>query len=149
MKERTFVMIKPNAVAAGLIGMIIHLYELSRLAVVGMKIKTFSTSEAGDCYREHEGKKFFPESVEFMTSGPTVLLVLEGENAVSIARQLNGKTDPAEALPGTIRFLFGKNIGRNIVHSSDSLESAKKEISRWFSPEEIVVQQFSPDFRVE
>ncbi|MFA5211157.1 MAG: nucleoside-diphosphate kinase [Patescibacteria group bacterium] len=147
--SRTFVMIKPNAVKAGLIGQIIHFYELARLKVVGIKIVKMTSEKAGLFYKVHKERRFFPELTKSMSSGPSVLIVLEGENAVSIARQLNGATDPAEALPGTIRYIFADNKAENVVHSSDSLENAMEEISFWFSPEEIVVQQFSPDFRVE
>ncbi len=131
--ESTFVMVKPNGVAGGLIGEIIGRYEKSRLAVSAIQIKHMTQDEAEGFYAEHKERPFFGELVEFMTSGPTLLLVLKGENAVEAARTLNGATNPADAAPGTIRYDFAPDMGKNIVHSSDSVESAQREISYWFS----------------
>jgi nucleoside-diphosphate kinase len=149
MIEKTFVMIKPNAVEAGLIGQIISFYERARMSVVAIKMKRLTKKEAKLFYSDHLEKSFFQELVDFISSGHVILLVLKGDNAVSVVRKLNGATNPAEADPGTIRHSFGSFIGENIVHSSDNKKSAKKEISFWFRKEEIFSSKKSyPDFRV-
>jgi nucleoside-diphosphate kinase len=140
--ESTFVMIKPNGVQNGLIGEIIGRYEKARLSIRGIQIDHFSKEKMGGFYAEHKERPFFGELVDFMTSGPTVLLVLQGENAIEKARAINGATNPADAAPGTIRHDFAPNVGENIVHSSDSLESSQREIGYWFQEEQLV--QFSP-----
>ncbi|NLB63387.1 MAG: nucleoside-diphosphate kinase [Fibrobacter sp.] len=144
--ETTFAMIKPNAVKAGLIGRVIERYEGARLAVRGLKITEMSQSDVEGFYAEHVEKPFFPELAEFMTSGPTVLLALGGEDAIAVVRALNGATNPANAEPGTIRHTFAATMTENVVHASDSLESAAREIAFWFKPEELV-QYPAPDFR--
>ncbi len=145
--EMTFAMIKPNAVKAGMVGRIIERYESARLAVCGIKIKHMTKADAEGFYAEHVSKPFFPELSAFMTSGPSVLLALGGENAVSKVRFMNGATNPAKAEPGTIRHDFAMTTGENIVHSSDSPESAAREIAFWFTQEELL-QYPAADSRV-
>lgn len=135
--EKTFAMIKPNAVKAGLVGSIISRYETARLAVVAIRFKQMTKEDAEGFYAEHVGKGFFPELAQFMTSGPSVQLVLAGENAIAKVRAINGATNPEKAEPGTIRYDWATSMTENAVHSSDSPESANREISFWFKPEEI------------
>lgn len=132
MIQKTFAMIKPNAVKAGLIGQIISFYEEAQLTVTEIKMKKISKKEARLFYAEHKGKSFFPELVNFISSGYSILMVLKGKDAIARVRKLNGATNPAEATLGTIRHFFGKSITENTVHSSDSRESAKREINFWF-----------------
>jgi nucleoside-diphosphate kinase len=135
--ETTLLIIKPNGVRGGLIGEILSRFEKSRLAVVGMKLKTLSRSEAEGFYAEHKERGFFGELVQFMTSGPVVLVALRGERAVEAVRGMNGATNPQNALPGTIRYDFAPNTGENVVHSSDSATSAAREVAYWFQSSEI------------
>ena len=135
--ETTLVIIKPNGVKGGLIGEIIARYEKARLAVAAMRMRKISAAEAEGFYAEHKGKGFFGELVGFMTSGPVVLMALRGEKAVEAVRQMNGATNPKNASPGTIRYDFAPSMGENIVHSSDSPESANREVAYWFKPEEL------------
>ena len=136
--ESTLVIIKPNGVKGGIIGEIISRFEKSRLSVSAIKIKNLSKTEAEGFYAEHKERGFFGELVGFMTSGPVVLIALSGEKAVEKVRTINGATNPANALAGTIRHDFAPNTGENIVHSSDSAESAAREIAYWFEKTEIV-----------
>ena len=136
--ERTFVMIKPDAVQRGLIGEIISRLERKGLKIVAMKMLNVSKDLAERHYAEHREKPFFQSLVDYITSGPVVAMVVEGKNAVKVVRTLVGATNPQDALPGTIRGDFGMDIGRNVIHASDSLESAEREISLFFKPEEIV-----------
>lgn len=136
--ERTFVMIKPDAVQRGLIGEIISRLERKGLKIVAMKMLNVSRELAERHYAEHREKPFFESLVSYITSAPVVAMVVEGKNAVKVVRTLVGATNPQEALPGTIRGDFGMDIGRNVIHASDSLESAEREISLFFKPEEIV-----------
>lgn len=144
--ETTFAMIKPNAVKAGLIGRVIERYEGARLSVRAIKIKHMTKADVEGFYAEHVQKPFFPELANFMTSGPTILLALGGENAVAVVRALNGATNPAKAEPGTIRHTFALTMTENVVHASDSVESAAREVTFWFKAEELV-QYPTPDFR--
>ena len=137
MIQRTFAIVKPNAVRSALVGEILRRYETARLKIVGAKLLHASSQKIGGFYAEHEGRPFFPGLVAFMSSGPILVLALEGENAIADVRALNGATDPAKAAPGTIRHAFGPTMGSNVVHSSDSPESAAREISYWFSPDEL------------
>jgi nucleoside-diphosphate kinase len=137
MTQRTFAIIKPNAVRSALVGEILRRYETARLRVVGMKLIHATSEKVAGFYAEHEGRPFFPGLVSFMASGPIVVLALEGDNAIADVRALNGATDPAKAAPGTIRHAFGPTMGSNVVHSSDSPESAAREISYWFAPDEL------------
>jgi len=136
--ETTFVIIKPNGVKGGLIGEIIGRFEKARLAVDAMRLRQVTRKEVEGFYAEHKDRGFFAELVGFMTSGPVVLLALRGEKAVETVRQMNGATNPQNALPGTIRFDFAPNTGENVVHASDSIESAKREVAYWFKPDELV-----------
>jgi len=145
--ETTFVMIKPNAVEAGMIGRIIDRYETARLAVSAIKIKSLTVEDCKGFYAEHVDKPFFAGLAEFMSSGPTVLMALTGEDAVAVARALNGATNPENAEPGTIRHAFARTITKNVVHSSDSVESAAREVSYWFDDAELVPASV-PDFRI-
>ncbi len=136
--ERTFSMIKPDATARNLTGAINAKIEAAGLRIVGQKRVKMTREQAERFYAEHAGRPFFEELVEFMSSAPIVVQVLEGENAIATYRQIMGKTDPAEAEQGTIRAEFAENKGRNSVHGSDSPESAAREILQWFSVNEIV-----------
>ena len=137
MIEETFIIIKPNAVASGLIGEVLHRYETARFRLVAMKALQASRERMEEFYAEHKGQYFFERLVGFMTSGPIVVAVLSGENVIAGARAINGATDPTKAAPGTIRQAFAPTMNANIVHSSDSPESAAREISYWFSPDEL------------
>ena len=136
--ETTFAIIKPNGVKGGLIGEILGRYEKARLSVTAMRLRRVTREEVEGFYAEHKGKRFFAELVDFMTSGPLVLLALTGDKAVEAVRQMNGATNPKNALPGTIRHDFAPSTGENIVHASDSPESARREMDYWFKPEERV-----------
>lgn len=135
--ERTLSIIKPDAVAKNVIGDIIGRFEKNGLKVVAAKMLSLSEQRAGGFYAEHQGKGFFADLIAFMTSGPVVVQVLEGENAVELNRTLMGATNPREAEPGTIRADFAETIDANAVHGSDSPESAAREISYFFDPSEI------------
>lgn len=130
--ERTFSIIKPDAVKANNIGQILAVFEAAELKIVGLKMIDISRAQAEEFYAIHRERPFFGELVEFMTSGPVVISVLEGENAVSENRRLMGATDPKKADRGTIRARFAKGIEANAVHGSDSLENAKTEIGLFF-----------------
>jgi nucleoside-diphosphate kinase len=136
-KEQTFVMIKPDAVQRGLIGNIISRFEQKGIKLVAMKLVSVSKELAEKHYGVHKGKPFFEPTVKFITSSPVVAMVLEGENVINIVRTMMGKTNPAEATPGTIRGDFGQFIGRNIVHGSDGADTAEFEINLWFNKEEL------------
>ncbi|MBS3778586.1 MAG: nucleoside-diphosphate kinase [Candidatus Thermoplasmatota archaeon] len=137
-KEQTFVMIKPDAVQRGLIGNIISRFEQKGIKLVAMKLVSVSKELAEKHYGVHKGKPFFEPTVKFITSSPVVAMVLEGENVINIVRTMMGKTNPAEATPGTIRGDFGQFIGRNLVHGSDGPDTAKFEINLWFNKEELI-----------
>ena len=130
--ERTFIIIKPDAVQRGLIGEIIHRFERRGLKIVALRFKQVDESLARRHYAEHEGKGFFNGLISYITSAPVVAMVVEGTNAVAAVRQMVGATKPFEAAPGTIRADFGLEIGRNLVHASDGAETAAKEIAVWF-----------------
>jgi nucleoside-diphosphate kinase len=130
--EKTFVMVKPDGVQRGLIGEIVSRLEKKGLKLVGAKLMHVSRELAEKHYAEHKERPFFNDLVSFITSSPVFAMVWEGENAISVARTLMGKTNPAEAAPGTIRGDYGLTIGMNIVHGSDSPESAAREVGLWF-----------------
>lgn len=136
--EQTFLMVKPDGTSRGLVGEVVKRLEAKGLKIAAMKMMKIDEDLAKRHYGEHEGKPFFLDLVSFITSGPVVAMVIRGKEAVSISRTLIGKTDPKEADPGTIRGDFGIDVGRNLVHGSDSLESADREISLFFTPEEII-----------
>jgi nucleoside-diphosphate kinase len=130
--ERTFVMIKPDAVQRGLAGEIIARFERRGLKIVGMRMLVVSEATAKQHYAEHAAKPFFPSLTAFIRSGPVVAMVIEGKDAVTVVRSMVGKTKPVESPPGTIRGDFALDTGRNVIHASDSPESAKREISLYF-----------------
>lgn len=131
-KERTFVMVKPDGVRRGLVGEIISRFEKKGLVLSNLKLLSLSREEAEELYRIHQEKPFFEPLVKYVTSGPVVVMVLEGEGAVKVVRSLVGSTDPQEALPGTIRGDFALTIEENIVHASDSTESYERESAIFF-----------------
>jgi nucleoside-diphosphate kinase len=136
--ERTFSIIKPDATRRNLTGAINAIIEKSGLRIVAQKRIKMSRAQAEKFYEVHKARPFYGELVEFMTSGPVVVQVLEGANAVAKYREVMGATDPKEAAPGTIRKEHAENKGANSVHGSDSAENAKIEIAQFFKPEEIV-----------
>ena len=135
--EKTFSIIKPDAVAKNVIGEIVSRFEKAGLNVVASRMAHLSKEEAQGFYAEHEGRPFFNDLVEFMTSGPVVVQVLEGENAILRNRELMGATNPKEADAGTIRADFAESIDANAVHGSDAPESATREIAYFFSADQI------------
>ena len=135
--QRTFVIIKPDGVQRGLIGEIIRRFEKKGLKLVAMKLVSVSRELAEKHYGVHKGKPFFKPTVEYIISSPVVAMILEGNNAIDLVRSMMGKTNPLDAAIGTIRGDHGQFIGRNIVHGSDSQDTAKFEINLWFKPEEI------------
>lgn len=130
--ERTFSIIKPDAVAKNVIGKIASRFESNGLKIVEMQMKQLSQEEAEGFYAEHKERPFFGDLVEFMTSGPVIVQVLEGENAIALNRELMGATNPQEAAEGTIRRDFAESIDANAVHGSDSPASAEREIAYFF-----------------
>lgn len=136
--EQTLSIIKPDAVSANQIGAILARLEKAGLKIVAAKMVHLTTEQAKSFYAIHAHRPFFAELVAFMTEGPILVSVLEGENAVAKNRAVMGATNPKEAAAGTIRADFGKSIDRNAVHGSDSLENAKKEIQFFFKPQEIL-----------
>ncbi len=130
--ERTLILIKPDAFARGLTGEIIARFERKGLRLVAMNLMTMTRENAGRHYAEHEGKSFYDELVTFITSGSLVAMVLEGEQAVVAARQVIGATDPVQATTGSIRGDFAISVGQNMVHGSDSTESAAREVALFF-----------------
>jgi nucleoside-diphosphate kinase len=135
--ERTLSIIKPDAVAKNLIGEIYARFEKNGLRVVGARMLRLSPEVAGGFYAEHRERGFFPALIQFMTSGPVVVQVLEGENAVARNRELMGATDPKKADPGTIRADFAETIDANAVHGSDSAQSAAREIAYFFAASDL------------
>lgn len=135
--ERTLSIIKPDAVGKNVIGEIIARFEKAGLKIVGARLMQLSEEKAGGFYAEHKERPFFGDLVGFMTSGPVVVQVLEGENAIALNRELMGATNPAEADAGTIRADFAETIDANAVHGSDSATSAEREIAYFFDAEEI------------
>ena len=135
--ERTLSIIKPDAVAKNVIGEIYTRFESNGLKIVASKMIHMDEDKAGGFYAEHKERPFFGELVEFMTSGPVVVQVLQGEGAVAKNRDLMGATNPAEAAAGTIRADFAKSIDANAVHGSDSAESAAREVAYFFAEDEI------------
>ncbi len=130
--ERTLVLVKPNGVARGLVGRIIARYERRGLRIAALKMLQVDRALAEEHYAEHVGKAFFEELVSFITSGPIVAMVVEGLSAVQVVRDMNGATDPLKAAPGTIRGDYALDMGENVVHGSDSVTSAEREISLYF-----------------
>lgn len=137
MLERTLSIIKPDAIACNRVGVILSMIENAGLRIVAMKRLRLSKKEAEGFYAVHRGKPFFDELTEFMASGPVVVSVLEGKNAIATYRELMGATNPANAAEGTIRKLYAKSLGANAVHGSDAPETAREEIRYFFSELEI------------
>lgn len=137
MTERTFVLIKPDGVQRALVGPIIERYERRGLRIVGLKMVHVDRDLAERHYAIHREKPFFAGLVEFITSAPLVALALEGPNAVAVCRTINGATRPHEAAAGSIRGDFALETGQNLVHASDSSETAAGELALWFAPDEL------------
>ncbi len=143
--ERTYLMLKPDAVQRGLCGEIVSRFERKGLKLIGMKFMSIPKATAEKHYGEHKGKKFYDSLISYITSGPVLAMVWEGKNVVSVCRGMMGKTDPQDSAPGTIRGDYGMDLGVNIIHGSDSPESAEREISIFFAPEELVEYERSAD----
>ena len=136
--QRTLVLLKPDALQRGLVGEVMSRLERRGLKFVAMKLMPVSDELARRLYAEHVGKPFFDGLVRFITSSPIISMVVEGENAVALVRDVMGATNPQDASPGTIRGDLAVSVGSNLIHGSDSEDSAKREIGLFFSPEEIV-----------
>ena len=141
--ERTFSIVKPDGVARNLIGQVLSRFEKAGLRVVAARMQHLSQRDAEGFYAVHAARPFFKDLVNFMISGPVVLMVLEGENAVLANRDIMGATNPANAAPGTIRRDFATSIDQNTVHGSDSLENAKNEIAYFFRETEIAPYEYT------
>ena len=137
--NRTFAMVKPDGVQKGLVGEIISRFEKKGLKMVALKIMKITPELAEKHYGEHKGKPFFADLVNFITSGPVAAMVLEGENVIPTVRTMMGATNPQDAAPGTIRGDFALTIDENIIHGSDSPESAMREIGLFFKEEEMLI----------
>lgn len=137
MKERTMIIIKPDAVNRTIVGEIISRFERKGLKIVGMKMSHLDEETLGEHYSHHRGKPFYKGLVRFMMTCPSLLMVVEGNHAIDVARKISGETHGAKALPGTIRGDYSLSTQCNIVHASDSLETAKKEIKRFFKENEL------------
>lgn len=136
--ERTLVLLKPDAVQRALMGEIIARLERRGLRLAGAKFLRVTEQLARRHYAIHEGKPFYEPLIQYITASPVMAMVWEGPNAVAIVRQTMGATNPAQAAPGSIRHDFGLEIGRNLTHASDSIETARQEIAMWFQPAELV-----------
>ncbi len=143
--ERTYLMVKPDGVQRSLMGEIVSRLERKGLKPVAMKFMAIGRDLAETHYGEHKGKPFYDGLIGYITSGPVLAMVWEGENAVAVCRQMMGKTNPLDAAPGTMRGDLAVDMGRNIIHGSDSPESAAREIGLFFSPEELVDYQRAVD----
>ena len=132
MTQRTLVLLKPDAVRRGLVGSILSRFEAKGLSIAAMELRTIDAELADQHYAEHVAKDFYPPLRDFVTSGPLVAVVLEGDEAVEVVRALNGATDGRKAAPGTIRGDHSLSNRENLVHGSDSAESAAREIGSWF-----------------
>ncbi|MGA3513430.1 nucleoside-diphosphate kinase, partial [Lactiplantibacillus plantarum] len=135
--EKTFLMVKPDGVQRNLIGEIVSRFEKKGFQLVGAKLMNVSREMAEQHYAEHKERPFFGELVDFITSGPVFAMVWQGNNVISTARSMMGKTNPADAASGTIRGDFATSVGMNIIHGSDSPESAEREIALWFGQGEV------------
>jgi nucleoside-diphosphate kinase len=139
--QRTLILIKPDAVSRGLIGEITARFEKRGYLVIAMKMMQLDGERARKHYSEHDGKPFFQGLVEFITSGPLVAMAVEGEEAIAGCRQIMGATNPLSATTGSIRADYASTIGRNLVHGSDSHESAEKELAIFFEPKDYVTRR--------
>lgn len=136
--EKSFLMVKPDGVQRGLIGEIVQRFERKGYTLVGAKMMNVPKELAEEHYGEHRERPFFGELVDFITSGPVFAMIWQGEGVIATARQMMGKTNPKEALSGTIRGDYAISMGMNIIHGSDSPESAEREINLWFDKNDIV-----------
>lgn len=136
--ERTFIALKPDAVQRGLIGEIITRFEKKGFKLVGLKLAQITRATAEEHYGEHKERPFFKGLVDFITSGPIVAMAWEGDNVVETARKMMGATNPKESAPGTIRGDFSIDLGRNVIHGSDSVTSAERELKIFFSDDELL-----------
>ena len=139
--ERTFLAIKPDGVQRRLVGEIIRRFETKGFTLIALKFQKVSRELAEQHYAVHRERPFFPSLVEFITSGPVVAMVWEGDGVIASARKIIGATNPLNSEPGTIRGDFGINVGRNLIHGSDAPETAQYEITLWFKDEELVAWQ--------
>ncbi|TGB04531.1 nucleoside-diphosphate kinase [Halobacillus salinus] len=139
--EKTFLMVKPDGVQRNLVGEIVARFERKGFKLAGAKLMVIPNALAEKHYGEHKDKPFFGELVDFITSGPVFAMVWEGEEVIATARQMMGATKPQEAAPGTIRGDFGVTVGKNVIHGSDSPESAEREINLFFNQDEIADYQ--------
>lgn len=139
--ERTFLAVKPDGVQRQLVGEIIRRFETKGFTLVGLKLMHVSRELAEQHYDVHRERPFFSSLVDFITSGPVVAMVWEGDGVIASARKIIGATNPLTAEPGTIRGDFGVSIGRNLIHGSDAIETARREVSLWFKDEELVSWQ--------
>lgn len=137
-RERTLILLKPDAVERRLVGELIARFERKGFSITALKLMQVPRALAEEHYAEHRQKPFFGELIEFITQSPIVAMVAEGPQAVKVIRQMLGATNPFEAAPGTIRGDFGLDLSANLVHGSDSLESAAREIARFFKPNELI-----------
>lgn len=135
--EQTLVMVKPDGVERGLIGEIISRYEKKGLKIIGMKLMQLSRAKAEELYDEHKGESYYDKLIKFMSGKPSVAIAVEGKNAIEITRLINGATDPLESAPGSIRGDFSTDKTYNLVHASDCVGNAKRELAILFSPEEL------------
>ncbi|GMA99276.1 nucleoside-diphosphate kinase [Pelosinus sp. IPA-1] len=136
--EKTLILLKPDAVIKGVCGQIIDRFEKRGFKIIGLKMLQLSKELAETHYQDHRNKPFFQELVTFIISGPLIAMVISGENSIKTARTMMGVTNPLDAAPGTIRGDFALNVRNNIIHGSDSLESAKKEIRTFFTDSELI-----------
>lgn len=135
--EQTYVMVKPDGVQRGLVGEVISRIESRGLKIVALRMNVITEAAAKEHYGEHAARSFFPSLIEFITSGPSVSMVVAGKDAIKVMRAINGATNPVDAAPGTIRGDFALDVGRNVVHASDSPEAAAREIAIHFKDSEI------------
>lgn len=143
--EKTFLMVKPDGVQRGLVGEVIARLERKGFQLVAAKLMHITPELAEQHYAEHRERPFFGELVDFITSGPVMAMVWQGENIIATARQMMGATNPAEAAPGTIRGDFGVQVAMNIIHGSDSAESAAREIGLFFTDDELIEYRKTSD----
>ena len=146
--ERTLVIIKPDGVRRGLIGQVITRYEQKGFKIIAGKLMMTNRETIEEHYIEHKGKSFYEELIQYFLEGLIFVMVVEGESAIEIVRNIHGNKDPQKALPGTIRGDFANSTTKNIVHASDCLESAKREVSIWF-PELKYIRSDSEEFKIE
>lgn len=136
--EKTFLMVKPDGVQRSITGEIVHRFEKKGYHLVGAKLMLIPQEVAEQHYAEHKERPFFGELISFITSGPVFAMVWQGDNVIKVAREMMGKTNPTEAAPGTIRGDFAVQMGMNIIHGSDSVESAEREIGLFFNQNELI-----------